>query len=431
MSKFRTVISQEMLTVSNKRLLGAELLAVVEKMQANIADCGVPDPQHVVKLSEIIERRTGMDITVIYNDFPMINAAARVWQFRGHNGLAYEGEWTQPINVVDDRINYQMFDLDLDLDTGMVTGSMVKRFPMQITLFGGLFDPKHAFTAGEVNAVLLHEIGHCYGMFAALGDYVWLNYMLTEGVEVVLGRKANRYKLQVCNMTYIKSVVTDTKLKEELTKAPTEEAVRRAVLTAWRMMPRHHMTSDHFEQSIKRDEQFADWYASRQGFGRDAVTFEAKSDKILGTGGSHTRKGASFFWAESAKLMLGVTAILTLPILPISLLCAATLASLANPEHERYDNPTERIHKVRRDLISQLKDASGDASFKATLVDDIRMVDDILKDYNTNRTAWEVIGQALFKSNRKQYQLKKHDETLEGLLNNDAFLMAQRFTTLK
>lgn len=432
MGKLRTVISQEMLTVSNKRLLGAECLAIIESMHANVAAGGSPTEGQLDKLGAVIKRRTGMLITPSYNDYPIINASASVWNLKGHNGLSYEGEFSSaPINVIDKKINYELFDIMLDSESGTVSGDFVDKFPMEITLYGGLFEPRNGFTAREITAVLLHEIGHCWGMFSALGDYVWLNYMMTEGVEVVLGKKANIYKLQVCNMTYIKSVVTDPKLREELLSAPTEEAVRRAVLTSWRMMPRHHMTSTAANISIKRDEQFADWYASRQGFGRDSVMFQARADKLIGGTGSYTRNGSSWFWAETAKVMLTTLAILTLPLLPISVTCLAVVSSLANPDSERYDNPTERIIKVRRDLISQLKDASGDAGFKATLVNDIRMVDDILKSYNSNRTAWEAISQALFKSDRRQAHIKRQDETLEGLLNNDAFLMAQRFTSLK
>lgn len=432
MGKLRTVISQEMLTVSNKRLLGAESLAIIESMHATVASGGAPTEGQLDKLTAVIKRRTGMDITVVYNDYPIINASAQSWNLQGHNGLGYGWEGRgAPVDITGAALDNKLFDLDINLSTGMVTGALVKVFPMVVTLYGGLFLPDNGFTARETTGVLMHEVGHCYGVFAALGDYVWLNYMLTEGVEVVLGTKANRYKLQVCNMSYIESLVTDPKLREELKNAPTEEAVRRAVLTTWRMMPRHHMTSGGSDNSIRRDEQFADWYATRQGFGRDLVTMQAKSDRLDRSSGSYTRTGASWIWAETMKVTFTVMAVLTLPILPISVVCMAVVASLANHSHERYDNPTERILKVRRDLIAQLKSAEGDVKFKAALDHDIRMVDDVLKNYNTNRTAWEVISQALFKSDRRQAQLKRQDETLEGLLNNDAFLMAQRFTTLK
>lgn len=432
MGKLRTVISQEMLTVSNKRLLGAECLAVIESMHATIAAGGTPSEGQLDQLSAAIQRRTSMVITVAYNDYPIINASAQGWNLQGHNGLGFS--WPErgvPVDITGSALDNKLFNLDIDLDTGHVTGDLVRVFPMLVTLYAGLFLPANGFTPREITAVLLHEIGHCYGVFAALGDYVWLNYMLTEGVEVILGTKANRYKLQVCNMSYIEKFVTDPKLRDELMSAPTEEAVRRAVLTSWRMMPRHHMTSGKSESSIHRDEQFADWYATRQGFGRDLVTMQAKSDRIDRSAGSYTRTRSSWMWAETFKVTMSVMAILTLPILPVSLVCMAVVSSLANHEHERYDNPTERILKVRRDLIAQLKSASGDAKFKATLDQDIRMVDDVLKNYNSNRTAWEVISQTLFRSDRRQAQLKRLDETLEGLLNNDAFLMAQRFTTLK
>jgi hypothetical protein len=429
MGKLLQRVSIEMLSVSNKRLLGAELLAVVEQIFAEFPTSGAK-PARFKELTEIVQKRTKMNIEVAYNDYPICNACAYVPSLEGHNGTTYV-TGTTPLNIRDKKIDYGLFDLHIDLEQGTISGELVDKLPMKIEMFAGLFSGEEVEgTPREVTGILLHEIGHCQNMYVACGDYVWLNYMLTEGVEVLLGKKPNVYKLQMLNETYFEKNVSDSKLREELRSAPTEENMRRAILTNWRLMPRHHLTSTgDYELSIKRDEQMADLYASRQGFGRDLVTYFNKLDRRYGAG-SYTRGRVAFAVAETAKLIMGTVGVLLLPLWPISLPCLITVAILANGDHERYDNPTERINKTRKDLIAQLKWAEGDANFKAKLLEDIAVIDGVLKEYNSNRTAWDAIAQTLFHSSRRQAQLKKHEERLEGLLNNDAFLMAERFGSL-
>lgn len=429
-------VSQELLTVSSSRLLGADILSIVEKIKADYAS-GYTYVADIDKIATVITKHTGIPVKAGMYISPYINVSATVTFLHGHQGIsglngdrsvyAYEGKWIDEV----------LHSVKVDLDKATVSGTLVKDAEHELSISSALFGGGEAdLTPEEITAIILHEVGHMFTGFMTLGDYIFLNYLLTEGVEVTLGKRANRLNIEVLNTKYLAKLVkdSDSELAMKLLASPTEEDVRRAVLTTFRLLPRHHLSSADTLTSKKRSEQMADLFASRMGFGRALITGTDKVNRAYKS--RHMQSRTSFAIAEIGKVLIAAAGVVVFPIAPqLSTACLVSLLFMrltSNDDlHERiYDNDAERLIKVRKDLVAQFKQFEKEPSMRAKLDADIQAVDKLLADYNQHRTLFEYIGQLLRADKRRKYQLHRQEETLEKLLNNDLFLQAYRISKL-
>jgi hypothetical protein len=423
-------VSNEVLNVSSKRMLGPELLAIIEKIQTDVRERGEPNPYDLVRMNECVLKNTGLRVNTQVVNNPAVNAAMMVYSFHGHSGVTFFGKRAKPASIAGKAVDYKLNSISIDLNAGYVKGDLVEALKFNMMLTTGLFvKGRVELTPEEITAIVLHELGHAFNVFATLADYVYLNYLLSEGVEVLLGKKPNKYRLEVLNDSYIQNAITDPALREKIKAHPTEENLRRALLEAHVKSPRHYLHSTDQKSSIKRDEQLADLFVSRMGFARALVTGLDKN--MRQQGGSYTRGNVSFAVVEAIKVASVVGSVALLPILPpAGVFFALTTLVLSNKESGSYDNPTERLTKVRKDLLAQLKQFDKEPQMRDSISADIELLDTLLVDYNQYRTAFEVFAHFVSGSARRKHQLQAQEETLERLLNNDLFLHAHRISKL-
>ncbi|MCY1447168.1 hypothetical protein D9M71_637730 [compost metagenome] len=94
----------------------------------------------------------------------------------------------------------------------------------------------------------------------------------------------------------------------------------------------------------------------------------------------------------------------------------------------RYDVPFDRINRLRTELIVQLKSIK-DTSLHAGIMRDIEIIDDILKQYNKDRTLMDFMADLSSPVRRREKDQLRHEQNLETLLNNDLFVAAKRFNS--
>jgi hypothetical protein len=307
----------------------------------------------------------------------------------------------------------------------------LKILPTVLEITSGCFSKQFDATIGEVTAIVLHEIGHAYQAYSLLGGYLYISYLLNEGVGIFLGTKPNKYKIEILSNAYWEKL--DPDLAKTLMSDPTGESFRRAVLTDMKRNPRNHLSTGFNPGSNKRSEQSADHFAVVNGFGREKAMVLAKIDKHYGAG-SYTRKRGAFIVAEVMKLFVVTTSVVAIPFFaitwPLLMLYVTVTPGLFNLGADVYDNPTERIQKIRRELIQQLKQQDLSTFERRSLTDDIDAIDIVLKGYNDYRTTVEVLAQFFFSSSRRGADLLRAEQQLERLMNNDIHLIAAKMKNL-
>lgn len=433
----RLTVSLELVNPAAKRPLGLRIEKVVQRWVEKRDLRFFYDGKDLEELQKILLEETGMNIEFQIKDTPALNSYASVLMIPGHSGTAYFGIDTKPVTLVGDGLNEDLRKLTLNLDKGSVEGGhFIKDWSNRITITSGLImDQRLAATVEEITSVILHEIGHVYNQFLALGDYVWLNYILQDGLEVLQGKKPNKYKLEVLTEKGLQKYCKDKDLAKLVRTEPTDSNLRRAILVASANAPRHYLSSQDVELSKVREEQMADLYASRMGYARAFVSLNVKADKLHGD--RWTMSNARFMTGELIKVMTaigGTMSFLATAVFPpavfLGMAFIAVNRSLDYTESELYDNPLERMNKLRRDLVAQLRVLSKDKDMEAKLLEDIKAVDVLISNYRQHTTVWEALTTLLSPSTRRQRHQRAKEEQLERLLHNDLFVHAAKFNTL-
>lgn len=307
----------------------------------------------------------------------------------------------------------------IDLKTGKVSGGIADHMRFKIVIGTGVLYEVLGFTVTEVTAMMLHELGHCVDTFMHLGEYVYLNYYLTEGIEVLQGKKPNVYKLEMLDEKWLLNNMPED-LIDDFTNGRSEDTVRKAILTTFKKAPRHHITNNPLASKL-RNEQMADNFVSRLGYSRDLAMALYKIDKYYP---DQTERQYSSWLGQMLKIMLMIA------VAPIT----AFMIALYNPLDDRntkqtYDKPMERMLKIRRDLIQQLKLVKRVTDGRS-IVEDIEAIDVMLKEYSSHTDIFDSAITLLRPTLRKMQQNLKVEQDLESLLNNDLFLNAFKLNNL-
>lgn len=275
-------------------------------------------------------------------------------------------------------------------------------------------------TPEEVTAMILHEIGHAFDNLVTLGDYVWLNYYLQEGVEVMLGNKKSQYDVMSVNdlMAHV-----DKETAKTLRSDPSTENVKRAVLIYFMDPRRSHFHSVAKRGSLKRDEQLADLFVSRLGFGGPHASglVKMKGRRTIGMPERIARFVAGVGIAAAA-ISIGH------PIFAgVGVLFIYTAFIRNEVADERSDDQYNRIRKMRNDAVAYLSHINQTPDVKEQLRQ-IKLFDQALE---TCKKEARSLGEYLLPNRRGEYHQLKLERTLEDLLNNDLFVSAAALSTLK
>ncbi len=420
-------ISQEVLAIGAKTPLVDICLNYVKKMREAWPDypnndnrfsySNTPWKDATEEFIKLIRDKVGPKISIdVYGgeDFFNMGVTSQIW-FNGHSGSRWYADPNQKI-AANDTINIKE-SLTIDLQKVTVKGEMVDALTFKLYYSEAIMFNKTMFTDQEVVAVMLHEFGHIFNTFMTLGDYVWLNYYLTDGIEILLGKKKNILNLEILSENTIRGMVNTDKDAEAFMNDRNEETAKRVILSYAKKAPRHHLTQNELLAN-RREEQLADLFCSRLGYGRHFAQFEYKLGKYFDDPAIH---GVSWV-VETAKAVFAVAT------LPLTVLWVIGHDPLDNGRSGRYDDPFNRITKYRRDMIAQLKHP-GPLN-KDALVADIAVLDDILKEYSTNTSFYDNLITFFRPSLRKQQQNTKVENDLESLFHNDLFLQAFKLSKI-
>ncbi|MGL5648925.1 MAG: M48 family metalloprotease [Clostridium sp.] len=370
-------------------------------------------------IMQAIKEETGIDIRVKCDMTPLVNAYVYVPSLDRNNPLIpnFMRGW-QSNTDLEQVLNFTngKFNGIIDRKNARVEGTFSKMsVPLYITR--GLLENTERFSDAEVAAIVSHEIGHVFYYFECLIELVGINYAALYTTQKVLktGRDVDRVKLLTA---YEKAVDATLEDKETICNSESAESIF------------IHLVSDTVKQrrSAEGDEMYtlrgfefvSDQFATRHGFGAELGTGLAKIYQMYGS--SSTRSTLSHILINVFGTVIVLASLVYLAVSGFALfsLLSAVLIVGCNPEFKIYDDPEERLNRIRNEMVGSLKQADTDA--RDAIVSNIKVLDEALATLKDKPDVLEAIWHYLIPTGRKIKASREFQQTLEKLMNNDLFV---------
>lgn len=394
--------------------------AQLKKLSASaLKNTDAADPATpAVLLAAIIKNHTGMNVEVFLEDFgPCISIPG----VNRNNPLI--NDFVK--NFVDNKDGIKMIREakgfargSVNIRTGRVSGVFAETKP-------ALYIPpsmiaSSAFTAEELSAVVLHEVGHVFVYFEFIARSVRTNQVLA-GVARALDQTSTQKDREVVLM----SVKQALNLKEmdaaEVAKITDKKITEVVIITNVIKETRSEIGSNLYDDN--NFEFLADQYASRQGASRALVTALDKLERMDES--IAVRSMPSYLMMEAVKLMMLLGTLVTAASLPILVFIPAIMtAGIVFGDavgSTDYDRPRVRFKRIRNDLVEAMKSKGISPELEKAYKEDIVAIDKILENVNDRLQFIGYISLYVFRLGKARFDAEKLQQDLEGFVANDLF----------
>lgn len=282
------------------------------------------------------------------------------------------------------------------------------------------FDKK--YTGYHIAAIMCHEIGHVMTYFEALSETATLNRVLQAVCSDVLrGADYERRLVMLTETERVLGIKID--LKEEHAKMDKMEGYQILIIESAARKARSALGSPLYD--FKAWEQASDQFATRLGYG---IHLAEASDNMYRDFDSSTYWSAPrFYMMEVIKWFFGAG----LLIIPgCNILFVLLLFLVGNPLWDVYDSPADRIARIRRETLGELKNSKIDPKRRKVLLEDIGNMDTMLEGMKDRRTFYERVWIMFSSTARSGARQQRIQQELEALANNDLFLASAKLKEL-
>lgn len=292
------------------------------------------------------------------------------------------------------------------------------------------------FTAKEVAAIVMHEIGHVFSYMESLADTLTTNWVLDAATQAFFRTDDITVRIKlVQDIEDVLSIDFDdpAKVAQGITDA---ESLQTIVLTQASKIHRSRLGANIYD--LRSWESASDQFASRHGA---SLALATGLDKMYRLFGADDRYGKIVHWAGQIIQLLQVTAVVAfgvvlvasgtiLAVYGIIILLLAAMGLFTNPFDDIYDPHKFRLGRIRQDVISRLKKHNLPKEYVVRTIKDFDQLELILKDVQHHETLWRKVWVFCSPATRKQRDRMNEQQELELLANNELFITAARFRVL-
>ena len=292
------------------------------------------------------------------------------------------------------------------------------------------------FTAKEVAAIVMHEIGHVFSYFESLADTLTTNWVLDAATQALF-----KTDDQVVRIRIVQDVEDVLKIKlgdsTQVAQGITDaESFQVLVLSECEKSSRSRLGAHIYD--LRSWESASDQFASRHGA---SLSLASGLDKMYRLYGADDRYGKIVHWVGEIVQSLFVLGLISAAIfsivagtafafLGVVYLILVTLSAFMNPFDDNYDPHKFRLGRIRQDVISRLKRQRLPKEYVIKTIKEFDQLEVILKDVQHHETLWRKIWVFCSASTRKQRDRMTAQQELELLANNELFITAARLRVL-
>lgn len=402
-----------------------ELVMAIEYMRLNAKQTGklVFD---AAKLNEIFLRTMGLAIRFTLDPTLRENAYVIVPQIDKQHPLI--NKWRKHFaserdGVASVRWGGEGVAGEVDLAKVKVSGFYSKLVSQLFVTQG--FIQNESFSHREIAAVIMHEIGHIMTYFIMLGQMDTTCYILTDFVRQAIKAETPEHKVKLFTELK-KNTGIDAAKNEQIMNATNANTLQVLLLSEIAEDTRSEFGSSLFD--ARSFEALSDQFAARMGFSRDLAT---ALDRLMRAAEPISYRNTFVYLMMEIGKTLFIIAGLMLPLAGVFSIWTplAVLLMAASPVEREYDKPGERIGRLRKELVAQLKDPRQPKARTSALLEDIKVIDALEKEINDRESWHEAVWNMVFPYARRQRDTRQQLQQLENLVNNDLFVSAGQLRT--
>lgn len=421
-----TVASQEALDYQRKSALFSDLTAAITQYRDQ-KHYGAEGFQNA-GLDKIVKEHTNLNVSFQYISSPMVNAWIELPMIDVNHVLFshYRGRIMESIRYDLSKVAKTSEEMRgwVDLKEGKV-GGLFAEVSAKMSVISGLVDDVKGFDADHVAAIILHEIGHFFTYLEKTVTTVTMNMAIYAATERTFSTDDRVVRTQYIK-DFKKTLDIDVEDPEQLAQVDDKDAFQAVILKTICDQTLHH-SADSPTYDMRSCEFLSDQYAVRQGAGRAlAVALDRMHRKYR----AYSTQNVSLFVAgEAIKTGLLIVSSISFPyvVLPIA---ALLLMSSMSPENRIYDDPVERIQRIRRDLIQVVKDQSIPVNDRRRILSDVDIIGALVDGLKDRRTLFNYLWIALTPTRRKQFTQLRFQQGLEKIINNEVYVHAAKLQQL-
>lgn len=414
------------LTASIESMLYRGSSPLYRDMTAVLHDVLEGDPKALERLTAVIRDHTRANLTVTVHDQVGYGAFIFLPTLDVNHVLTASLAPLQK-RAVGTTIAYGHFQEFLQgaegtLDAhGRVSG-VFSKIPAQIIIGKSMFDG--SFTPEELAAVFLHEIGHLYSYFRAMGRTVASSIIIQETMEIL------RQTEDLTERTH----AVDTSVKVlRLEGVDAAALAAKGEETAYELVMVRDtvakLTADQGEVRLfgGEVEMAADSYATRSGAAQPLTSALVKLWKS-----GHQLQTKSLY-AYGVTEAMRIAALTLAAFNPVTLVIASMITGMyvaleAGHALDR-STPVERLEAVHADLVAILKDRRLPAALTEQVLEDVKFVSALRSELTDRLTLVGYLWVTLSPHHRKTYQQQKLQRDIGKLVNNELFSKAAELRT--
>ncbi len=384
----------------------------------------------IARIAAVIKKHTNLSVQVGLDTTLVPNAYVIPPKVDKNHPIV--NEWRRAFNANTDGINSINFTNGaafggVDFETGKVSG-VFSKLTSEIWITKGAIEGygQIRLTSGEITGMIIHEIGHVITYFATLGQTFRTAFILDGFVRETLkvNEKEVRYKL-------IREFESETGVtisdKVRVAESENEGSIATVVLSDIIESSRSQYGTTLYD--MRSWEALSDQYAARMGC---AGELASALDKLYGIYEPMYYRGTFKYLMVEIGKFLGVFLLITANALLLNILGLVIIFVYlsASPHQREYDNPHERLVKLRNELIAQLKDKNINKERSASLLADIEAINRALDNVKDRHSFFEKFWLVVSPYTRRQVKMGKEIQELEQLVNNEIFVEAAKLKKL-
>lgn len=379
-------------------------------------------------LSKIIKNHTKLKVAVDITDYgpaievphlnknhPLVHDTKRAW-ISSADGMRMIAESGGAVRG------------SVNLATGQVSGvftEMDNRLYFPADMIAGT-----KYSAEELAAVALHEVGHLFTYCEYMSRTVTTNQVLA-GMAAALGKAGTPEEREAVLISTKKALHLDIDTGE-LAKEKDNEVVTYVVISNVAKVTADEIGHNIYDLSSW--EMLSDQYVARQGAGKYLVTALEKLYRSMNN--ISFRSTPEYIAMEALKFSLVVGG-LVLEVASIMApwvklggwlmrMIGMAMIVMDGMGDGTYDRPGMRLLRVRNQIVEEMKDKKVKGEYAERLSDDLAAIDVVLKEVNDREQLWGKLWNLFSKDSRRRLSQEQLTRELETIASNDLFAASLR-----